>query len=56
MKTRFILIRHGESVANYERIYELSKLNRNIENSLNTTDSVKAKQTLRDLQEEIHAL
>ena len=43
-------------VANYEKIYELSKLNRDLTNSIDSTDSIKAKQSLRDLQEEINEL
>lgn len=40
----------------YERIYELNKLNRDITNSMDDIDSIAAKQTLRDLQEEINQL
>lgn len=40
----------------YERIYELNKLNRDITNSMDDVDSIAAKQTLRDLQEEINEL
>lgn len=40
----------------YERIYELNKLNRDITNSMDDVDSITAKQTLRDLQEEINQL
>lgn len=40
----------------YEKIYNLSKLNRDITNSINETDNVKAKSQLRDLQEEIYQL
>ena len=40
----------------YERIYELNKLNRDITNSMDDIDSIAAKQTLRDLQEEINEL
>lgn len=43
-------------VADYTKIYELSKLNRDIVNSIDETDNVKAKKELRDLQEEITAL
>lgn len=38
----------------YQKIYELSKLTRNIEKSINDTDNLNAKQKLRDLQEEIN--
>ena len=38
----------------YQKIYELSKLTRNIENSINNTDNIRAKERLRDLQEEIN--
>lgn len=41
-------------LADYKKIYELSKLNRNIQNSLETTDNVKAQKALRELQEEIN--
>lgn len=40
----------------YEKIYELNKLNRDITNSIDETDNVKAKQELADLQQEINAL
>ena len=40
----------------YEKIYELNKLNRDITNSINDTDNVKAKQELAKLQEEINTL
>ena len=41
-------------VQDYEKIYELSKLNRDINKSIDNSDSVKGKQILRDLQEEIN--
>ena len=40
-------------VDDYKEIYELSKLNRDITNSIDNTDNVKAKKALRDLQKEI---
>ena len=40
----------------YKKIYELSKLNRNITKSIDETDSVTSKSKLRDLQKEINAL
>lgn len=40
----------------YQKIYELSKLNRDISNSINDTDSIRAKSRLRDIQEEINEL
>ena len=40
----------------YEKIYELNKLNRDITNSIDETDNIKAKQELASLQEEINAL
>jgi predicted nucleic acid-binding Zn-ribbon protein len=43
-------------VPEYERIYELSKLNRDINKSIDDTDNVKNKQALRDLQKEINKL
>lgn len=41
---------------NYEKIYELNKLNRDILKSMDDTDSIKAKQELAALQAEINAL
>lgn len=43
-------------ISDYTKIYELSKLNRNINKQIDNNDSVKAKTTLRELQEEINAL
>lgn len=43
-------------VQDYTKIYELTKLTRDIMNSIDETDNVKAKRALRDLQEEITAL
>ena len=40
----------------YEKIYELSKLNRDITNSIDETSNIKAKQELAALQAEINAL
>ena len=40
----------------YEKIYELNKLNRDITNSIDETDNIKAKQELASLQAEINAL
>ena len=40
----------------YEKIYELSKLTREITNSIDETDNIRAKERLRDIQEEINAL
>ena len=40
----------------YEKIYELNKLNRDITNSIDETSNVKAKQELAKLQAEINAL
>ena len=40
----------------YEKIYELSKLNRDVLKSIDESDSIRAKERLRDLQEEINAL
>ena len=40
----------------YQKIYEFSKLNRDIESSIDNTDNLRAKQELRDLQAEINAL
>jgi hypothetical protein len=38
----------------YQETYELSKLNRQVINSINDTDNVKAKQALLEIQEEIY--
>ena len=43
-------------VSNYQKIYELSKLNRNITQSIDDTDSIRGKQELVELQKEINAL
>ena len=43
-------------VRDYQRIHDLSKLNRDIQNSIDDTDNLKGKQRLRDLQEEINDL
>ena len=40
----------------YEKVYQLSKLNRDIMSSIDKTDSLKGKKELRDIQEEILAL
>ena len=40
----------------YKQVYELSKLNRDLNKSIDSTDSIKGKQALRDLQEEINRL
>ena len=40
----------------YKKIYELSKLTRDINKSLETTDNIKGKEILRDLQQEINTL
>ena len=43
-------------LADYEKIYELNKLNRDIEKSMDETASIRGKQALADLQAEINAL
>lgn len=43
-------------LADYEKIYELSKLMRNIETSIDETDSLKEKARLRELQTQINKL
>lgn len=40
----------------YEKIYELNKLNRDITNSIDETDNIRSKQLLAELQSEINAL
>ena len=39
----------------YEKIYQLSKLNRDLENSIDSTDNIKAKRELLELQSKINA-
>lgn len=43
-------------VDDYEKIYELSKLTRDITNSIDDTDSIRGKERLREIQEEINKL
>ena len=43
-------------VQDYEKIYQLSKLNRAVQNSIDDTDNVKAKKELAKLQKEILAM
>lgn len=43
-------------VPQYKKIYELSKLNRDIMKSIDNTSNIKNKQALRDLQKEINEL
>ena len=43
-------------VKDYQRIHDLSKLNRDIQKSIDDTDNLKGKQRLRDLQKEINDL
>ena len=43
-------------VPEYKEIYELSKLNRDINKSIDDTDNIKNKQALRELQQEINRL
>lgn len=43
-------------VSNYQKIYELSKLNRDINSSINDTNSIKGKQELIKLQKDINML
>ena len=40
----------------YQKIYELSKLTRDINNSMDSTNSIKGKERLAEIQEEINAL
>jgi uncharacterized protein YpiB (UPF0302 family) len=37
----------------YEKTYEISKLMRNIDNSIDSTDNIKSKKELNNLQKEI---
>ena len=43
-------------VKDYQRLHDLSKLNRDIQNSILDTDNLKSKERLRDLQKEINDL
>lgn len=45
-----------EFLPEYKQIYELSKLNRDINKSIDDTDNIKNKKALRDLQAEINKL
>ena len=47
---------NAQYLADYKKVYELSKLTRNIQNQIDNTDSIAAKRTLRELQEEITEL
>ena len=42
-------------LADYEKVYELNKLSRNLQNSIDSTKSIAGKQALAELQEEINA-
>lgn len=46
----------SQYLADYKKVYELSKLTRNIEKTMNDSDSLAAKQEMRELQEEITSL
>ena len=46
----------SQYVADYERIYELSKLNRDINKSIDETQNVKVKQALAELQANINQM
>jgi len=43
-------------VDNYQKIHDLNKLNRDIDQSISDTDNLKSKGRLRDLQKEINDL
>jgi hypothetical protein len=45
----------SQYLADYEKIYQINKLNREIENSVDATNNVKAKQELLELQSKINA-
>ena len=45
----------SQYLADYEKIYQINKLNREIENSVDSTNNVKAKQALLELQSKINA-
>ena len=45
----------SQYLEDYEKIYQISKLNREIENSIDSTDNVKAKRELLELQSKINA-
>jgi hypothetical protein len=46
----------AQYLADYKKIYELNKLTRNITKDIDSTDNVKAKRAMRELQEEITEL
>ena len=47
---------NSQYVADYKKVYELSKLTRNIQQTIDNSDSVAAKKEMRELQEEITQL
>lgn len=47
---------NDEYVADYEKIYQLTKLTRDINKSIDDTSSIRGKQKLLELQKEIHEL
>ena len=47
---------NNQYVADYKKVYELSKLTRNIQQTIDNSDSVAAKKEMRELQEEITQL
>ena len=47
---------NNQYVADYKKVYELSKLTRNIQQTIDNSDSVAAKKEMRQLQEEITQL
>lgn len=47
---------NSQYVADYKKVYELSKLTRNIQGEIDNTDSVAAKKKLREFEQEINEL
>ena len=47
---------NSQYVADYKKVYELSKLTRNIQGEIDNTDSVAAKKKLREFEQEINKL
>lgn len=47
---------NSQYVADYKKVYELSKLTRNIQGEIDNTDSVTAKKKLREFEQEINKL
>jgi hypothetical protein len=51
----YIQEKNDRYLKDYEEIYELTKMSRDIDKKINDTDNIKAKQVLLDMQNEINA-